>query len=223
MGTRNLTMVINKQGELKVAQYGQWDGYPSGQGATILRFCSNRKNLKALQSILPQIKFFNKCKDIDRWIEGYDKRCTEEFSNSIAEESKKKRTDADIYWFENLITRDLGGSILYSLISIDLKRLPLEHSNTIYLKDESDFGKDSLMCEWAYCINFKTNKLEVYEGFNQDRSLEGDLFKTTDKYLEEHYKDMPFSYYGIKKIKEYNLNKLPKIEKFVKELEPEET
>ena len=27
MGTRNLTMVINQEGEKKVAQYGQWDRY----------------------------------------------------------------------------------------------------------------------------------------------------------------------------------------------------
>ncbi len=37
MGTRNLTCVVTG-GEYKVAQYGQWDGYPSGQGLTALRF-----------------------------------------------------------------------------------------------------------------------------------------------------------------------------------------
>lgn len=37
MGTRNLTKVI-KDGEIVVAQYGQWDGYPSGQGLTVLNF-----------------------------------------------------------------------------------------------------------------------------------------------------------------------------------------
>ena len=37
MGTRNLTTVI-KNSETKVAQYGQWDGYPGGQGLTALKF-----------------------------------------------------------------------------------------------------------------------------------------------------------------------------------------
>ena len=37
MTTRSLTAVkIN--GEYKIAQYGYYDGYPSGQGVTILKF-----------------------------------------------------------------------------------------------------------------------------------------------------------------------------------------
>lgn len=36
MGTRNLTKVIDANGVTKVAQYGQWDGYPSGQGINAL-------------------------------------------------------------------------------------------------------------------------------------------------------------------------------------------
>ena len=37
MGTRNLTIVYCG-GKPVVAQYGQYDGYPSGQGATALAF-----------------------------------------------------------------------------------------------------------------------------------------------------------------------------------------
>ena len=37
MGTRNLTAVM-LDGKYKIAQYGQWDGYPSGQGITCLEF-----------------------------------------------------------------------------------------------------------------------------------------------------------------------------------------
>jgi hypothetical protein len=38
MGTRHYQVVISKEGEEKIRQYGQWDGYPSGQGADILTF-----------------------------------------------------------------------------------------------------------------------------------------------------------------------------------------
>lgn len=40
MGTRHL-IAVQSGGEYKVAQYGQWDGYPSGQGVDILRFLKN--------------------------------------------------------------------------------------------------------------------------------------------------------------------------------------
>jgi hypothetical protein len=41
MGTRHLTMVVSNN-ETKVAQYGQWDGYPEGQGVTILTFLRSK-------------------------------------------------------------------------------------------------------------------------------------------------------------------------------------
>lgn len=37
MGTRHL-IAVALNGKYKVAQYGQWDGYPSGQGKTVLEF-----------------------------------------------------------------------------------------------------------------------------------------------------------------------------------------
>jgi hypothetical protein len=37
MGTRYL-IAVQTDGEYKIAQYGQWDGYPSRQGAKILEF-----------------------------------------------------------------------------------------------------------------------------------------------------------------------------------------
>jgi hypothetical protein len=40
MGTRHLIVVV-QNGETKVAQYGQWDGYRTGQGNTILSFLNS--------------------------------------------------------------------------------------------------------------------------------------------------------------------------------------
>lgn len=37
MGTRHLIAVYDRNGELRVAQYGQWDGYPTGQGFAVLK------------------------------------------------------------------------------------------------------------------------------------------------------------------------------------------
>lgn len=40
MGTRHLICVVNKNKYI-LANYGQWDGYQSGQGVDILKFLTN--------------------------------------------------------------------------------------------------------------------------------------------------------------------------------------
>ena len=43
MGTRNLTKVI-MNGDVVVAHYGQWVGYPAGQGITAFNFLKEKEN-----------------------------------------------------------------------------------------------------------------------------------------------------------------------------------
>lgn len=50
MGTRNVT-VVKIKGEYRIAQYGQWDGYPTGQGRTIVEFLRS----------MDRDNFVNKC------------------------------------------------------------------------------------------------------------------------------------------------------------------
>lgn len=212
MGTRNLTMVIDKEGDLKVAQYGQWDGYPEGQGATILNFCRNTINLEKLEAELPNCRFYNRCDDIKQYIEEYKKKAPN-WSNE-----PDKRTEKDCYWFDKTQTRDLGGDILESIITLNKDFLPEEHKGKIYLFDDHKFGEDSLMCEWAYCINFQTKKLECFCGFNKDKSREYKRFATNQEEVDEEQKDFTNKYYGIYLVKEYDLYNLPETEEFVKEL-----
>jgi hypothetical protein len=54
MGTRHHQKVINKRGELKVSQYGQWDGYPDGQGFEILDYLK-QGNLDRYQEELDKL------------------------------------------------------------------------------------------------------------------------------------------------------------------------
>ena len=56
MGTRNLTKVIDRNGVTKVAQYGQWDGYPSGQGLTALY---HAHNARMIESKLDKLHFLS--------------------------------------------------------------------------------------------------------------------------------------------------------------------
>jgi hypothetical protein len=57
MGTRNLTVVIKKAKPV-IAQYGQWDGYPEGQGVVALRFLKNT-NMEAFEKKLEKVRFKN--------------------------------------------------------------------------------------------------------------------------------------------------------------------
>ena len=225
MGTRNLTMVIDKKGELKIAQYGQWNGYPSVNGVKILEFAKDKTSLNTLELVLDKVKFFNTenaDENIKAFIEEYSKR--EPYYNyDTDEEQKDTRTEQDMFWFENFISRDIGADILKNIIKLytekDFNNLPKEFNNNIYLKDDSDFGKDSLMCEYAYCINLQTNKLECFQGFNRDKSKEHERFTTNQEEVDKRFDYTNERYYGIALIKEYDLDNLPTKEDFISELE----
>lgn len=204
MGTRNLTIVINKVGAVKVAQYGQWDGYPSGQGATVLNFCRNKEKLEKLKEKLDKCVFFQDKEYLKDWVQSYNSKIPT-WENPTVEDT---RSAEDIYWFNMLKTRDLGADILDNIITVDVTKLPKEHLGNIVLDNDISFGKDSLMCEYAYCINLQTNKLMCFVGFNKNKDAQHSLFEVT--------KDS--NYYGCRLLKEYDLDNLPTVKEFIKEL-----
>lgn len=88
MGTRHLIAVIDRKGTLKVAQYGQWDGYPSGQGVDVLKFAKNKVLLDELEKRFDIIKFYNDTHEIDHWIQQYDSRAEIESNTHIFDQSR---------------------------------------------------------------------------------------------------------------------------------------
>ena len=139
MGTRNTTMVIDKQGEIKVAQYGQWDGYPSGQGATILKFLKAKTRRTKLENKLKRVVLVD---EKDEFIVNYNHRID---TNS--------RTPEDEKWFNSFITRDIGGEILENIANSKEK--------AINLIDRGDKETDQWV-QWVYKVDFKENKLFVH-------------------------------------------------------------
>jgi len=166
MGTRNLTLVINKVGETKVAQYGQWDGYPSGQGATILNFLRKKGYKEKL------LKALNKVRFLDIWGKDRDLYLT---PYSDLSDVKKK-------WFDSFISRDVGGGILENIANAKETEILLRNDSDLMFNSDIeysyivDFYRNELVCNYHY------NKIHTLETFNLDNLPSEDDFV---KILEE--------------------------------------
>lgn len=190
MGTRNLTMVIKNE-QIKVAQYGQWDGYPGGQGRTALDFL-RKVDLLAFGYQLDKCKFIDDEKQKEINVYALSIGITDGWMTMDQARQYKAK-----YPF---LSRDHGANIL-NLINDS-------EEDTIWLGDESDFVNDSLMNEWTYVIDLDRNTFEVYTGFNKSPLHKHERFYSES--ANEH------GYYPVKNVAIYNLLDLPSMEEFLK-------
>jgi len=200
MGTRHLTMVIDEQGETKVAQYGQWDGYPEGQGNTVLKFLRNKKRISKLKN---RLKDFHFATDEDQ------KEMDEFFKSIGSNDGGLNMEQAELYHKKYpLLTRDNGANVL---------NLILETKGKQFLVDSTDFAGDSLFCEWAYVIDFQNNMLEVYGGFNEEPLADDERFKYLEKLGQKDNYGRTIEYTSIKLIKKYSLDEIPTLKQLVED------
>jgi hypothetical protein len=141
MGTRHLIAVV-LDGEYRIAQYGQWDGYPSGQGVSVLAFLRGMDRQR-FEANLRASSFMSEA-DLAALKADITKR-------GLEDRWQKK-------WPH--LSRDAGADVLRMVMESPRK-----------LKDSRSFAADSLFCEWGYVIDLDANKLEVYEGFNTTTPL----------------------------------------------------
>jgi hypothetical protein len=133
MGTRNLTVVKNLEGTTKIAQYGQWDGYPSYSGIQALEFLRNKDWQALLQSKLDLVQFVGD-EEVDTLYKQYES------------------TDWENKDFLNAypgLHRDTGIGILAVVANA---------TAPIKSVDNTEFANDSLFCEGIYEVDFSTNK-----------------------------------------------------------------
>lgn len=194
MGTRHLIMVVHG-GETKIAQYGQWDGYPEGQGVTVLNFVRKKAKLAKFKEALKKVRFSTEA----------DEKKKTKFLESIGCKNGWMDMDqADKYHKKYPYnSRDIGAEILELVTNSKDKE--------IVLVDSTDFAGDSLFCEWAYVIDLDKNQLEAYSGFNKEPL-------DADERFANIAKDGESEYHGIRCLKKFDLDKLPTKRKFISEL-----
>ena len=195
MGTRNLTCVFYN-GEYKVAQYGQWDGYPEGQGATCLKFLRDKVNWV----------LFTKRLDLLTYI---DEELGEQLNKAFNCRNDGCGNACKLYGrWECLFpetNRDTGAEIL-ELIQND-KLTTRRVVNNLDFAAQGD-------CEWCYIIDIDKNTFEVYQGWNEEPLTENDRFYSLGKPDK--------NYYPVKLVRTYSLDNLPADEQFLADFKEED-
>ena len=193
MGTRNLTTVI-KNNQTKVAQYGQWDGYPSGQGLTALNFLL-KTDLKNFSEKIDKCKFIDDEKNKE----------IQDFLKSIGSDDGWLTSSQSEMYNERYkyLSRNHGAGILELIDS--------SKDDIIWLSDNSSFAQDSLSCEYGYVIDFDKSTFEVYVGFNKIPLNDSERYKGNN--IPDF--DIFNGYYPIRLIKTYDLNNLPTTDDFL--------
>lgn len=190
MGTRNLTCVV-LGGEYKIAQYGQWDGYPSGQGSTILEFLLTADRPAFVEKV--------------RAAKFHDADSIRALNEQIERDGLQNTWTAKWPW----LSRDAGGKIL---AIVD------QHEPGIQLKNDIEFAADSLFCEFAYVVDFDKGTFEVFKGFNQDPLAEGERFAFLGDKSDQAHRDTEYT--PVKHLHTFQLDALPTLEEFLALLEP---
>lgn len=195
MGTRHL-IAVQIDGTYRVAQYGQWDGYPSGQGTAVLNFLQT-VDLEAFKGKVRSTQWAD-----DEYVKSLYEAEGIDISSGMIDYQKARQFSAKY----PELSRDTGAGIL---------DLIMESNQGIRVRDSIDFANDGLFCEWAYVIDLDNKTLEVYSGFKKDE------LAPTERFFRHDPNDTS-EYSAVSLVKSYDLNALPDKKTFLQELEPQD-
>ena len=188
MGTRHLTIVFDA-GEYRVAQYGQWDGYPEGAGIKILRFLRDEMDEFKFRIRLSRFNF------VDEYDNKITKRIDKAFEKGIGS-----------YVFPEF-SRDTGCDILPMIQN--------STATTRYLGNHIDFAAESVFCEWAYVVDFNHRTFEVFQGFNKTPLEENERFYFLNDKADPDPAPSGARYYPVRLAATFNLDNLPEDDEFL--------
>jgi len=187
MGTRSLTCVV-LDGKFKIAQYGQFDGYPSGQGSTAL-------------SIMREIVTQNK---LDRFT---DK--VRALTKLTADQHKQLWIDVGADPNKDYVSMEIGNAFDAKHPELS-RRTGAEILSLVLNRDITcvQISDDSLFCEWCYVIDLDQGLFEVYRGFQKRPHSDGRFAKNACD---------SSGYYPVGLVKSYSLKTLPTTDVFVQD------
>jgi hypothetical protein len=165
MGTRNLTKVIDKDGEIRVAQYGQWDGYPEYSGTRALSFISEHGMLDKIEKSLVKCRLTTNENEVGAAYEVY--------SDEPKWESLREEPNGYGIAFPSL-SRDTG---------VDILKVIVYSNEEVLLWNDAGFQNDQLMCEGIYTLDYKTRE---FESTYHDKTVKFsfDNLPTAEEYLK---------------------------------------
>lgn len=184
MGTRHL-IAVQIDGQYKVAQYGQFDGYLTGQGTDVLNFLRDKMDIDLFKEKLRQCSWITDEEYSDAWVD-----CGAEPNSDFVNVEVSQRFYEKYPW-------------LHRSSSAEVLSLIQDSENGLKLANSINFAGGSLFCEWAYVIDFDKNTFEIYKGFNKNPLSESDRFyflKVDDDALD---------YNQVKLVREYSFDELP--------------
>lgn len=199
MGTRNLVCVL-VDGEIRVAQYGQWDGYPSGQGTTVLNFVQSIVEDNDVNAFADRVRNLKTLShdEVDKiW---RDIGADENRSISMEVSNAAARTHPEL-------SRDTGGRILELINNGDVENVFLS----------TEFAHDSLFCEYAYVVNLDTQEIEVFRGFQRAPHSQGRFAEVFPRHFDESHRTN--KYYAVAEIIRFSFHNLPDSVEFVEKCE----
>ncbi|RYO92280.1 hypothetical protein DL766_001771 [Monosporascus sp. MC13-8B] len=160
MGTRHLILVYYK-GQYRIARYGQWDGYPEGQGATVLCFVSDPENLSKLRAVLDAegMLYEPTVDQLDAWYAEMQRAYQEHYTRPLPTDKRELQgwrsilyPGQDVY---PSVSRDTGADILWLVADATAEK-------PVPIVRKIEFLTDTGLCEWAYVVDLDEHVLEVY-------------------------------------------------------------
>lgn len=170
MGTRHLIVVV-LNGRWYIAQYGQWDGYPSVVGMQLVKLLASPELVAQVRAGLPHTYEPDDAALAKMWEDSADARTIINHDPDVDPDGRLRYSQYSLWQRDPVahyapelldmlpsLSRETSAAILALVARGATAERPLP------VKLEPTFANDGLFCEWAYVVDLDGEVLEVYEG-----------------------------------------------------------